>query len=86
MWHKSKISENGSPGLSIKNVTVRKLSHRYSDPKGQAQFMYYHRIIVNFKKLSFGNTFFLKFLVNIPQDGTDLAVYPFQFSGVYMIT
>ena len=25
-------------------------------------------------------------MVNIPQDGTDLAVYPRQFSGVYMIT
>ena len=32
-------------GLSIGNVSVRKLSHRYSDSKGQAQFMYYHRII-----------------------------------------
>ena len=57
-----------------------------SDSKGQAQFMYYHRIIVNFRKLSSGNKFFLHILVNIPQDGTDLAVYPRQFSGVYMIT
>ena len=47
--------------------------------------MYYHRIIVNFKKLSSGNKFFLHILVNIPQDGTDLAVYPRQFSGVYII-
>ena len=48
--------------------------------------MYYHRIIVNFRKLSTGNRFFLHFLVNIPQDGTDLGVYPRQFSGVYIIT
>ena len=48
--------------------------------------MYYHRIIVNFRKLSSGNKFFLHILVNIPQDGTDLAVYPRQFSGVYIIT
>ena len=48
--------------------------------------MYYHRIILNFKKLSSGNRFFLHILVNIPQDGTDLAVYPRQFSGVYIIT
>ena len=75
-----------STGLSIGNVVVRKLSHRYSDSKGQAQFMYYHRIIVNFRKLSSGNKFFLHILVNIPQDGTDLAVYPRQFSEVYMIT
>ena len=88
LWHKSQISvdKGTSTGLSIGNVSVRKLSHRYSDPKGQTQFMYYHRIIVNFKKLSTGNKFFLHFLVNIPQDGTDLAVYPRQFSGVYLVT
>ena len=88
LWHKSQISvdKGTSTGLSIGNVSVRKLSHRYSDSKGQTQFMYYHRIIVNFKKLSSGNRFFLHILVNIPQDGTDLAVYPRQFSGVYIIT
>ena len=88
LWHKSQISvdKGTSTGLSIENVSVKKLSHRYSDSKGQAQFMYYHRIIVNFKKLSSGNKFFLHILVNIPQDGTDLAVYPRQFSGVYIIT
>ena len=88
LWHKSQITvdKGTSTGLSIANVVIRKLSHRYSDSKGQAQFMYYHRIIVNFKKLSSGNRFFLHILVNIPQDGTDLAVYPRQFSGVYIIT
>ena len=88
LWHKSQITvdKGTSTGLSIGNVSVRKLSHRYSDPKGQSQFMYYHRIIVNFRKLSSGNKFFLHILVNIPQDGTDLAVYPRQFSGVYIIT
>ena len=88
LWHKSQISvdKGTSTGLSIGNVSVRKLSHRYSDSKGQTQFMYYHRIIVNFRKLSSGNRFFLHFLVNIPQDGTDLAVYPSQFVGVYIIT
>ena len=88
LWHKSQITvdKGTSTGLSIRNVSVRKLSHRYSDSKGQTQFMYYHRIIVNFRKLSSGNKFFLHILVNIPQDGTDLAVYPRQFSGVYIIT
>ena len=88
LWHKSKITvdKGTSTGLSIGNVVVRKLSHRYSDSRGQTQFMYYHRIIVNFRKLSSGNRFFLHILVNIPQDGTDLAVYPRQFSGVYIIT
>ena len=87
LWHKSQISvdKGTSQGLTIGNVGVRKFSHRYSDSKGQTQFMYYHRIIVNFKKLSSGNKFFLHILVNIPQDGTDLAVYPRQFLGVFMI-
>ena len=47
--------------------------------------MYYHRVIINFKKLTTGNKFFLHILVNIPQDGSDLAIYPSQFSGVYLI-
>ena len=87
LWHKSQISvdKGTSTGLSIGNVVVRKFSHSYSDSKGQKQIMYYHRIIINFRKLSSGNRFFLHILVNIPQDGTDLAVYPRQFSGVYII-
>ena len=36
--------------------------------------------------MSTGNRFFLHILVNIPQTGTDLATYPRQFSGVYIIT
>ena len=46
--------------------------------------MYYHRIIVNFRKTT-SSPYFLHILVNIPQDGTDLAVYLRKFSGVYMI-
>ena len=47
--------------------------------------MYYHRIIVNFKKWLTGNSFFLHILVNIPQDGSDLSIYPKNFTGVYII-
>ena len=38
LWHKSQISvdKGTSRGLSIENVSVKKLSHRYSDPRGQA--------------------------------------------------
>ena len=87
LWHKSQISvdKGTSTGLSIGNVTVRKLSHSYNDTNGNVQFMYYHRVIINFRKLSSGNRFFLHISVNIPQAGTDLAVYPRQFSGAYMI-
>ena len=87
LWHKSQITvdKGSSTGLSIGNVGVRKLSHRYITSTNKVEFMYYHRIIVNFRKLSSGRRFFLHFLVNIPQTGTDLAIYPRQFSGVYMI-
>ena len=87
LWHKSQISvdKGSSTGLSIGNVSIQKLSHRYTDSRGQAQFMYYYRMIINFRKLSTGNRFFLHISVNIPQSGTDLAVYPRQFTGVYMI-
>ena len=87
LCHKSQISvdKGTSTGLSIENVGVRKLSHRYTTSSNKVEFMYYHRIIVNFRKLNSGNKFFLHILVNIPQAGTDLAIYPRQFSGVYMI-
>ena len=53
LWHRSQISvdKGNSTGLTIGNVGVRKLSHRYSDSNNNPKFMYYHRIIVNFKKL-----------------------------------
>ena len=88
LWHKSQISvdRGSSTGLSIENVSVKKLSHTYLDASKTTQYMYYHRIIVNFKKLTTGNKFFLHFLVNIPQQGTDLSVYPNQFTGVYFVT
>ena len=87
LWHKTQISvdNNTSQGLKLENVSVKKLQHSFIDSKGQTQFMYYHRVIINFKKLTTGNKFFIHILVNIPNNGNDLSVYPIQFSGVYMI-
>ena len=87
LWRKSQISVDGgtSQGLSIENVGVKKLQHRFTNSKGQTEFMYYHRIIVNFKKRLTGNKFFLHILVNIPQVGNDLAIYPQKFTGVFII-
>ena len=87
LWHKTQISvdNNSSQGLQLGNVSVKKLQHRFIDSKGQTQFMYYHRAIINFKKLTTGNRFFIHILVSIPNNGNDMAVYPIQFSGVYMI-
>ena len=87
LWHKTQISvdDNTSQGLQLGNVSVKKLQHSFIDSKSQTQFMYYHRVIINFKKLTTGSRFFIHILVNIPNNGNDLSVYPLQFSGVYMI-
>ena len=87
LWHKTQITvdKGTSRGLIIENVGVKKLSHRFTNSRGQTEFMYYHRIIVNFKKRLIANSFFLHILVNIPQDGSDLAIYPKNFTGVYLI-
>ena len=87
LWHKTQVSvdNNKSQGLQLGNVSVKKLQHSFIDSKSQTQFMYYHRVIINFKKLTTGNRFFIHILVNIPNNGNDLSVYPLQFSGVYMI-
>ena len=47
--------------------------------------MYYHKAIVNSKKLSSGNKFFLHIQVKIPQTESDLTTYPQQFLGSYMV-
>ena len=87
LWHKTQISvdDNTTQGLQLGNVSVKKLQHSFTYSKNQTQFMYYHRAIINFKKLTTGNRFFIHILVNIPNNGNDLSVYPLQFSGVYMI-
>ena len=87
LWDKSKISvdKGTSTGLSIGNVRVKKLSHSHTDSKGQKKFMYYHRIIVVFRKLSSGNRYFLHILVDIDRRGYAIYRYPRIFQGVYII-
>ena len=86
-WNKTQISvdKGTSTGLSIGNVGIRKLSHRYTDSTGKTKTMYYHRIIVNFRKVSFGNKFFLHILVDISNRGYNIFKYPDIFQGVYLI-
>lgn len=50
LWHKAKVSVDWatSQGLKIEYVSVRKFSHRYLDSKKNPEFMYYHRLIINF--------------------------------------
>ena len=87
LWDKTQISvdKGTSTGLSIGNVGIRKLSHRYTDSTGKTKTMYYHRIIVNFRKVSFGNKFFLHILVVISNRGYNIFKYPDIFQGVYLI-
>ena len=86
-WYNTQISvEKGtSRGLTIGNVTTKKLSHSYTDSSGKTATIYYDRIIVNFRKLSSGNRFFLHILVNIPLPKSIHYRFPLKFSGVYMI-
>ena len=84
LWNITQISvdKGTSTGLSIGNVSVKKLSHRYTNSRGQTKVMYYHRIIVNFRKLSSGNKFFLHIFVHIDYKNSR---YPLIFEGVYII-
>ena len=87
LWHKSQVSIDRatSQGLTIGNVSVRKFSHRYIDSSNQPQFMYYRRMIINFRKTAPAHPYFLHLLVNIAQVGSDRAIYPTNFTGVYII-
>ena len=81
LWHKTKITvdKGSSTGLTLNRVTIKKLSHKYS-----SNFLYYYRVIINFRKLSFGR-FFLYTTIDIPQSGIDLNVYPSKFLGNYLV-
>lgn len=47
--------------------------------------MYYHKVIVNFRKTAAGPLYQLHLLDDIPQDGTDLQTYAHNFTGNYII-
>ena len=87
LWNRTQISvdKGTSKGLTIGNVTIKNFSHSYTDSRGKTATIYYHRIIVNFRKLSSGNRFFLHILVNIPLSSVVHYRFPYKFSGVYMI-
>ena len=87
LWHKSRISidKATSKGLTIGNVEVKKTSHRYIDSNNNVEYIYYHRVIVNFVKTAANELYQLHLLVEILQDGTDLQTYPQQFTESYII-
>ena len=66
-------------------MALKKFSHRYVNSSDIIEFMYYHRVIVNFRKTAAYPLYQLHLLVDIPQDGTDLQTYPENFTGNYEI-
>ena len=88
LWHKSRISidKATSKGLTIGNVEVKKKNfHRYIDSNNNVEYIYCHRVIVNFGKTAANQLYQLHLLVEILQDGTDLQTYPQQFTESYII-
>ena len=87
LWHKSQITvdKGSSTGLKLNLVNIKKLSHRYAVSNIQTRFIYYHKLIINFKKLALPGRAFLYVTVNIPQSGIDLNTYPSQFKGNYLV-
>ena len=78
LWHKSvpTIDKTTSQGLIIAGFTVQKFSHRYTNNNGNVKYMYYIKIIVNFKETLSNLLYSLHLYANIPQVGTDLNTYP----------
>ena len=76
-----------SQGLTIGNVSVKKFSHRYLDLKNSPEFMYYRWLIIHLKlKTAASHPYnFLHLLVDIPQVGSDLGVYPQNWTKNYVI-
>ena len=87
LWNRTQISvdKGTSRGLIIGNVTIKNFSHSYTDLWGKTATIYYHRIIVNFHKMSSGNRFFLHILVDINKRGYNISKYPRIFKGVYLV-
>ena len=82
LWHKSVIKVTAGNGLTISNYYVNKLSYKYQN--SGTKFMYYYKVVINFKKTQYGRHF-IYIEVDIPQTGTDLAIYPKQFTGNYLV-
>ena len=68
LWHKSRISIDKaiSKGLTIGIVEVKKFSHRNIDSSNNVEYMYYHRVTVNFRKTAADPLYQLHLFVEIP--------------------
>ena len=82
LWHKTSITITSSIGILLGKVRKNKLSYKYQN--SGTKFMYYYKVVINFKKLQYGKHF-IYVTVDIPQSGIDLNTYPKQFAGNYLI-
>ena len=86
-WHKSvaTIDKTKSQGLTIDGAAVQKFSHRYTNNSGSVEYMYYIKIIVNFKKNAPNPIYSLHLYVDIKQNGGDLNMYPANWTKNWII-
>ena len=78
LWHKSiaTIDKTKSQGLTIDGAAIQNFSHRYTNNSGSVEYMYYIKIIVNFKKTAPDPLYSVHRYVDIKQNGDDLNTYP----------
>ena len=87
LWHKSvaTVDKTTSRGVSVARFTVQKFSHQYTNSNGNVEFVYYIKIIVNFKKTVSNLFYSLDLYVNVPQAGIDLNTYPTNWTKHWII-
>ena len=87
LWNNTKVSidRTASQGLTIGNVLIKKFRHVFSNFQNNEQYMYYHRLIINFNETAESHPYFLHLLVDIPHLQSNLKVYPKSFSGTYIV-
>ena len=86
LWHKTQINldHQSSSGIIFLHESIKKLQYTYQYPSNQVKYMYYHRVILSFKKSNIGSAF-LHITVDIPQKNNDMISYPAEFSNFYVI-
>ena len=87
LWHKSvaTIDKNKSHGLTIDGAAVQKFSHTYINNNGSFEYMYYTKIMINFKKTALDPLYSLHLYVDIKQNGDNLNTYPVNWRKNWII-
>ena len=85
LWHKTQINADhqSSSGITFLSESIKKLTHSYFYPTNKINNMYYHRVIISFRKRNLGRSF-LHITVDIPEVGNDMNHYPSEFTKFYI--